>query len=318
MKSSLNFLSGWLEARFAQKTRAVSVVLSFFGDVVQVHGGNVALSSLVYAGERMGIGEATLRGGANRLVGKGWLTYQTFGKRSIYRLTERGAKRMERMASRIYQRQEQRTWTGQWQFVAIDDLALCAEKDDLNHQISGLRYLGFAKLSDNVFVRPEIEEDQAFGDIEEIVVSGNGLVTAFRGENIPGHGKDPLRAFVSRHWDVAGIDAGYKTLVDTYKPILPAVRKCRKLPTDMAFSIRCLLIHDYQLVRAVDPLFPSGTFSEMRYHGAAYDVVRELYDHVYQASHQHIITTINEFYGWVPFADQSVCARFEGLYCPPF
>lgn len=318
MKTSLDFLSRWLEARFAQKKRAVSVVLSLFGDVVQVHGGNVALGSLVYAGERMGVGEATLRGGVNRLAGKGWLTYQTFVKRSIYRLTERGAKRMERMASRIYQRQEQRTWTGQWQFVVVDDIARCSDNDDFKHQISGLRYLGFAKLSENVFVRPEIEEDQAFGDIEEVVASGNGLVTAFRGGSIPGHGKDHLRAFVSRHWDVVGIDTAYKALIDTYKPILPAVRKCRKLPTDMAFSIRCLLIYDYQVVRSVDPLFPSGTFSEMRYHGAAYDVVRELYDHVYLASHQHIITTINEFYGWVPFADQSVCARFEGLYCPPF
>ena len=38
MKTSLDFLSRWLEARFAQKKRAVSVVLSLFGDVVQVHG----------------------------------------------------------------------------------------------------------------------------------------------------------------------------------------------------------------------------------------------------------------------------------------
>ena len=314
--NALKSLSEWLKTKSTQKVQAVSVVLTLFGDIVQVHGGNIALGSLVHAGERMGIGEATLRGGVNRLAGKGWLTYQTFVKRSIYRLTEHGARRMDRLAPRIYQRQDKRTWKGLWQFVVLDKDAGLVDKEQLVHHMNELRCLGFARISENVFVRPEIEEDKAYCDIEAIVSTGDGIMTAFSGESIPGHGKDHIRAFVNRHWDVERIDASYKALIDTYKPLLPAVRKCRELPVDMAFSIRCLLMHDYQSVRIADPLFPPGTFSEMRNHNAAYDVVRELYDRVYLPSHQHILNTINEFYGGVPFANRSVFTRFEGIYYP--
>src|SRR5262245_37813702 len=106
--------------------KAKSLIVTLYGDAIAHHGGNAALGSVIALLRPLGLNERSVRTTMHRLAQEGWLQSVAFGRRSDYRLTEVGRRRVEAAHGRIY-RDAQRPWDRQWTVVAMAPAQLADE-----------------------------------------------------------------------------------------------------------------------------------------------------------------------------------------------
>src|ERR1700758_2459320 len=94
--------------------RARSLIVTVWGDALAPHGGAVWLSGLIRLMAPFGMNERLVRTSVFRLVRDGWLTGESRGRRSRYRLTREGARRFEQAHHRIYALPSVE-WGGDWE-----------------------------------------------------------------------------------------------------------------------------------------------------------------------------------------------------------
>src|SRR5437868_13070404 len=111
------FVARWIRRALAlDPPRARSLIVTVWGDALAPHGGIVWLAGLIRLMAQFGMNERLVRTSVFRLVRDGWLTAQTRGRRSRYRLTREGQRRFEQAHHRIYAPYAQR-WDGDWEIA---------------------------------------------------------------------------------------------------------------------------------------------------------------------------------------------------------
>lgn len=84
------------------RPRVWSLVITVFGDSVQMRGGQISLARLRMIFGRIGIEAGALRTAMSRLAADGWVSVERQGRTSHYRLTDLGRKQFIRATSLIY------------------------------------------------------------------------------------------------------------------------------------------------------------------------------------------------------------------------
>lgn len=236
--------------------RARSALFTLFGDVVRPQGGEAWLSAITAAMGTLDVTPQAVRTALHRMSGEGWVEPRKVGRYAAYRLTDRGTRRLDRAAERIYRLRSQ-PWDGRWRLLVVQDPveeAVAAE----------LGWTGFGRLREGVWVSPHDHAEAAD------LVDGAARFTA--------EGTDDDVALAARAWDLDGLAEGHRGFIATWEGAA--------VPEDRgeAFAARLRLVHEWRKFLFLDPGLPEAVLPDGWPGHLAAEVFAEAYDRLHEPS----------------------------------
>ena len=228
-----------------------SLISSLYGDALSHRGGEIWLGSLAALLEGMGFGERFVRTALFRLNKEGWLDVSRIGRRSFYRLSDKGLRLTRRAENKIY-RAELPAWDGKWLLLLSEGL----DKTTLADVKKQLIWQGFGTLAPSLMASPS----QNLADVQSLLhdagVAEN--VIFFEAHSPLALSRAALRSRVEECWQLTEQNAMYETFINSFRPLLPLLKEAspEDLTPERCFLIQLLLIHFYRRVVLKDPLLP--------------------------------------------------------------
>ena len=219
--------------------QARSALFDVYGDHLRSRGSQAPVAAVVRILGPVGIAAPAVRTAISRMVSQGWLEpVQLRGGRG-YRTTERANRRLDEAGDRIYGRRQQQ-WDGAWHLVLVDHPAARSARARLR---ADLTFLGYAELSDNVWVSPF-----ARGELESVLArAGAGARTARAVDVRP----EPTEA-----WDLDELRAEYESWIETAEALVAGGVDAAADPDEAAFAGRFHLVHEWRKFLFADPGLP--------------------------------------------------------------
>ena len=294
------------------KPKANSLMVTVFGDSVAPRGGGVWLGSLIRLVGPLGVNERLVRTAVNRLVADDWLTRQMVGRRAFYALSENGRRRFEQATRRIYAGGAP-AWDGRWRIVA----AAAVGTDDPRREAlkRELTWQGFGAIAPSTYAHPLANGAETRQILRELDLAARVVVfdTEATAANGAGEALVPMRALVACAWDLDGLGAAYRGVLDRFGPIWQKLKEWTDVEPEHGFVIRTLLIHEYRRAILRDPMLPDELLPLDWPGTAARALCGDVYRRVWQAAEAYVLSNLESADGPLPAASPSFFARFGGL-----
>lgn len=293
------------------KPKAKSVIITVYGDSIMHHGGCAWLGSLIRLAAPLGLNERLVRTSVFRLVREDWLVAEQIGRRSYYRLTANGSRRVDAAHGRIYH-QAHRRWNRRWTLVVTQAAALGAERRKALHD--DLRWQGFGQLANGVMLHPDPDE----ADLRALLAGADveRQVPVMRATAGSGTGAEALRGVIHRSWDMERLAADYAAFLSTFRPVAETLGATARLDPETCFAVRTLLMHAYRRVLLRDPKLPEELLDANWPGTAARLLCRDLYRRIQAPAERHLLAMLETPAGAAPAAHPSYFRRFGGLNGP--
>lgn len=229
-----------------------SLIASLYGDALTHRGGEIWLGSLTALLEGLGFGDRFVRTSLFRLNKEGWLDVIRIGRRSFYRLSEKGLRVTRRAEGKIY-RAELPAWDGTWLLLLSEGL----DKNTLADVKKQLIWQGFGALAPSLLASPSQTLAEIQSLLHEAGVAEN--VICFEAHSPLEMSVSALRSRVEECWHLTEQNELYESFINTFRPLLSLLRDASpdELTPARCFSIQLLLIHFYRRVVLKDPLLPA-------------------------------------------------------------
>jgi phenylacetic acid degradation operon negative regulatory protein len=300
-------------ARFLQRElasappRASSLVVTVWGDAIAPHGGAVLLPGLIRLVEPFGINERLVRTSVFRLAREGWLRATPVGRRSLYRLTQDGARRFELAYRRIYTLPVEQ-WDDTWELVIAG-----GAKNAKRRLGEELGWEGFGTIAPGVWARPSREQSAAPRIVAALGLAGQVVVVRARDETTLGG--QTLASAVPRMLDLASVATDYRRFLRRFGTVIDRFRQAgaNGHHPEQSFLVRTLLIHEYRRVLLRDPQLPAALLSLDWPGPAAFALCRDFYRLTHRAAERHLVATLEGSRGALPPAAADFYRRFGGL-----
>lgn len=239
------------QAVTAMPVSGTSLIASLYGDCLSQRGGEVWLGSVAALLEGLGFGERFVRTALFRLNKEEWLDVVRIGRRSFYRLSDKGLRLTRRAESKIY-RANAPEWDGTWLLLLSEGL----EKNTLAEVKKQLLWQGFGVLAPSLLASPSQKLADVQSLLHEAGVAENVIV--FEAHSPLALSRAALRERVEGCWHLTEQNAMYEAFITLFRPLLPLLRDAGpdELTPERCFQIRLLLIHFYRRVVLKDPLLP--------------------------------------------------------------
>ena len=269
------------QAVTAMPISGTSLIASLYGDALLQRGGEVWLGSVAALLEGLGFGERFVRTALFRLNKEEWLDVVRIGRRSFYRLSDKGLRLTRRAEHKIY-RASAPEWDGTWLLLRSEGL----EKNVLADVQSLLHEAGVAEN-----------------------------VICFEAHSPLALSRAALRSRVEECWHLTEQNEMYEAFIALFRPLLPLLRDCdpSELTPDRCFQIQLLLIHFYRRVVLKDPLLPEELLPA---HWAG-QTARQLCINIYQRVSPGALAFVSEkgesSVGELPVPGPLYYQRFGGL-----
>ncbi len=249
-------------------TRPNSIIFTLYGDFVHKYGDRLWIGSLVRLMAEFRLSEAAVRQAVSRMSRQGWLTAVKQGNRASYALTERGVRRVDAIAPRIYEPALE--WDGRWRLLTYAIPEKNRERRDRLRK--DLILLGLAPLSPSIWISPRdiadaIRETTQTHSVSEHV---HFFLADYAG---------PLSdsELLQRSWDLDLIAIAYREFMEYYNPRLEAERARGALSVAEAFVERVWLVQDFRRFLYLDPGLPGALLPPHWPGSAASALFREYY-----------------------------------------
>lgn len=290
------------------KPKAKSVIITVYGDSISHHGGSAWLGSVIRLVGPLGLNERVVRTSVFRLAAEGWLAAEQSGRRSYYRLTEAGRRRVEAAHGRIYFHAS-RPWDRHWTLIVVDSGGMPPERREMLR--SDLRWQGFGQLASGVMLHPDPDETALRRLVLDSSAGKRSLVMRATAETwVAG---EALRDVIDRCWDMKRLAADYAAFLDAFRPLWRALSTADALDPETCLVVRTLLMHAYRRVLLRDPMLPDELL-EANWPGTSARVLcRDLYKLIENPAERHLMATLETAEGTAPQADVSYYTRFGGL-----
>ena len=258
----------WIRREIAaHPPRARSLIVTVWGDSLAPHGGELWLSTLFALLAPLGLNERLVRTSVFRLARDGWLSAQTRGRRSRYRLTADGAHRFAQAYRRVYTPPFRR-WDGRWDIVVVPaDATTPAARRTLRDDLA---WNGYATLAPNVHARPAGKDERA-------TIDDDARVLRFVARDLPGKAAQTLAARVDEAWDLGSVATEYRGFLARFAAVAGAFDAEPSPSPLQAFVVRTLLVHEYRRVRLRDPQLPTELLPDDWPGAQAYALCRDFY-----------------------------------------
>jgi phenylacetic acid degradation operon negative regulatory protein len=303
----------WIQEFMASDPpRSKSVVMTVFGDAVMPRGGSAWLGSLIELLAPFGISDRLVRTSVFRLAEEGWLEATRSGRRSLYRMTVPGRRRIERADKRIYTPSALH-WDGRWTLLlTAPEIISTGQRAALRKE---LLWEGFGMVAPGVFAHPGGKEAALEEILARVGVAGKVFVCS-AGESGQISSR-PLTDLIGHCWQLEAVVEGYRRFIECFEPLRDLARasaKGARAPgPELAFAVRTLLVHAFRRVQLHDPQLPLELLPAGWPGTIAYQLSREIYQLTYQEAEQFISATLQKEEQDVPVAAAYFYERFGGL-----
>jgi phenylacetic acid degradation operon negative regulatory protein len=219
--------------------QARSALFDVYGDHLRSRGSQAPVAAVVRMLDPVGIAAPAVRTAISRMVTQGWLEpVQLDGGRG-YRTTERANRRLDGTGDRVYQRHRP-AWDGTWNLAFVDPPADRTSRTRLRADLS---FLGYAELTDNVWVSP-FPSDELSAVLERV---GANARTA-RADRF-----DPLPTGA---WDLDRLGSSYQTWIGDADLLVERHLAAHDDDDEAAFAARFHLVHEWRKFLFADPGLP--------------------------------------------------------------
>jgi phenylacetic acid degradation operon negative regulatory protein len=302
------FVAQWTEEFLARRpVRANSLIITVYGDFIAPHGGTIWLGSLVRLVEPLGVNERMVRTSVYRLSQEKWLVSEQIGRRSHYSLTASGRRRFEQAYRRIYFEHKD-DWNGEWQLVAIPSAVNGAARENLRKE---LLWAGYGAIAPGVLAHPLSNTDTLLDILEE--TGTRDKVVAMRASSIEALSNRPLLELVHDCWNLEELSQKYSGFIETFRPVLRAMRSTQNPDPEQCFQVQTLLMHDFRRVLLHDPQLPGQLLPGDWSGGVAWQLTRDLYRLTFRLAQAHLLKTAETPDGPLRPAAAYFYQRFGGL-----
>jgi len=309
--SSIQPIQNLLDSfRERNRVKAGSLIISVFGDAILPRGGEIWLGALIHLLAPLDLNERLIRTTVFRLVKDEWLTTQTQGRRTDYKLSTSGRRHFEEASKQIYASTAPH-WDHRWRLVMLVSELSPKERERLRR---AFYWQGFGELNAHCFIHPSADLTAVFdalriNGMSEVLPKLMPLVAANPRLGQSANDADVVRAA----WDLAQLNADYMAFVKTYQKILDALRKAKKtsLDDESAFLTRTLLIHDFRRLLLRDPELPEVLLPAKWPGQTARMLTKELYRQLLKPSERHLNQHLLLANGDTPPASDLVSHRFQ-------
>jgi phenylacetic acid degradation operon negative regulatory protein len=186
------------------------------------------------------IAAPAVRTAISRMVRQRWLAPVKTTAGPGYQLTPRAEHRLTEAAARIYRRGIA-PWDGRWHLLVLAHTPVRSTRDRMR---TGLSYLGYAPLREDIWVSP-----RSSAEVDALLAS----------EGVPAHRFQAVTEaeaieLTSMAWDLDELGQAYVCWLEEAR-VLAA--QAHDQPTDQdAFVIRSLLVHEWRKFLFRDPGLP--------------------------------------------------------------
>ncbi|WP_163527317.1 phenylacetic acid degradation operon negative regulatory protein PaaX [Halobacillus ihumii] len=249
-----------------------SMIFTLYGDYISQYGNVIWIGSLIRLLKEFGHNEQSVRAAISRMSKQGWVQSEKQGNKSYYYLTDRGKKRMDEAANRIYQINPP-SWDGEWR------LLLYTIPEDKRHLRDELRrelvWSGFGLLSNSCWITPNPLEEQVNNLIAKYEI--DSYVNFFRAKY---EGMNENKDLVDQCWDLEEVNERYSEFIQTYsQKYIIDKNKIEKgdLSDGSCFVERTMLVHQYRKFLFIDPSLPQELLPEDWLGDSAASLFRDYY-----------------------------------------
>ncbi len=221
---------------------ARSALFDVYGDHLVAHRHTAAVAGLVRLLAPLGIAAPAVRTAISRMVAQGWLAPALVDGARGYAATPQAVRRLDESATRIYQRRP-RAWDGCWQLVF---LAPYADRAARAAVLRDLPFLGYAELSDRVWVSPFVRAEL---DATLQRLGASAATAIADGFEPPGA---PVRA-----WDLDALGQAYAAWMVDASARMASDLAAHDDPAEAAYAARFRLVHEWRKFLFSDPGLPA-------------------------------------------------------------
>ena len=228
---------------------AASLIFTLYGDFGHLCDGQLPVASLIALMAESGVAEQAVRQALSRMTAQGWLERIRSNARALYRLTEKGAHRIEQIAPRIYEPAVE--WDGRWRIVVY---GVAERKRQLRDRLrKDLTLLGLAPLQPSIWISPR----DVRAEILELAKQPQ-LIRVVQLFVADYEGPSSDHELLERCWDVGAIATDYREFIASYEPRFEKERAKHTLTERDAFVERLQLVQDFRRFLYIDPGLPSA------------------------------------------------------------
>lgn len=228
-----------------------SMIFTLYGDYIRHYGNKIWIGSLIKLLREFGHNDQAVRAAISRMNKQGWVQSEKQGNKSYYSLTERGLKRMEEAAQRIFKLQTEK-WDGQWRILMYTiPEEIRNVRDELRKE---LVWSGFGTLSNSCWISPNNLDKQVYDLIEKYDIKQyvDFFIARYDGPN-----ED--QRIIGKSWDLQEINDRYAEFISEYsQKFIIDKNKIEKgeMTEAQCFVERTKLVHEYRKFLFVDPGLP--------------------------------------------------------------
>jgi len=273
--------------RQAPPRKTPSLLSTLFGDLVEPHGGEIWLGSLIQLLAPLGVSERLVRTSVYRLAQDGWIEGIKEGRRSYYHLTPSASQQAALYERRIYHFSEQ-AWNGEWQLIFTGTQGVDTERrTELRKRLS---WLGFGIIAPNVFGHPTAPMEPLWAIFSEMKVTDK--VVVMRATNYDAKRGLGTREMVRQCFKLDTLEKDYSAFIKRYRPLTQALESGKGViettPKDCC-TLRTMLIHHYRRILVRDPELPAPLLPDDWAGHQARQICARLYRAIEPASEEHIL-----------------------------
>jgi phenylacetic acid degradation operon negative regulatory protein len=219
---------------------ARSALFDLYGDHLRERGGTAPVAALVRLLAALDVAAPAVRTAVSRMVRQGWLEPVRLPRGPGYALTPRAVRRLDEAAHRIYR--DLGPWDGHWHVLVLERVRDRARRDRL---AAGLRYLGYARLSETTWLGP-----RASPELDPLLAAESVRAERFRSRY-----DGDARGLVARAWDLDGLAAAYERWLTEARELLTG-HPGQDTSDERAFAVRSRLVHEWRKFLFRDPGLP--------------------------------------------------------------
>ncbi|PHS20423.1 MAG: hypothetical protein COA86_00265 [Kangiella sp.] len=296
-----NFISARVEqANISCKT----LLVTFFGDVISIHGGWIWLGSLITSLSALGYSERLVRTSVFRLVEDDWLKVKKIGRKSYYSLTQNAENHNKKAARRIYASSKLSS-SDEW-LIVIPSFVAEEKIEPFKRQI---RWLGFSTIASSVYAHPSFDKNSLDEMLREMDLFGEVIV--FSASTLDNQSSLALKKLVFQKWNLKKLQNKYEQLITDYKPILDSIAKEQKMDYHYSFLLRLLVIHEYRRVLLNDHELSQDMLPNDWSGIKANQLITDLYAVLEKPSSIYISDSLESMDGFLPKCSEIYKTRFK-------
>lgn len=277
------------------------LIFNLLGDYLHPRRASFSTSGLVRVLDVLEVNERAVRSALSRMKQRGWLSSERVGRRSRYRLTQRGRDLLEEGDRRLFGPRPTH-WDGHWNVVTY---SLPSRKRAQRRKLRArLAWLGYGTLAPGTMIAARGQNDQVRARIEDLGIE----------QYVQGFSRARLRGWtdaelVRRCWDLEALNRAYRNFVERHRPEFERLKTVGgRLDPKGCFVRRFWLTYEYLSYPSRDPYLPPELLPE-KWNGDQAAILFSAYRELLRGSAQ---TYIDSHLGLEPRAVDGAAVKSEG------